>query len=106
MSDKMSRQLYDYLVEVENVDLRDDYSGRFMYGKTCLGIYTSNLLTAVYELTDALRCIHEGKSESDVTQDLRDEAGRLLDREYWEAAQSDNMGLDYIVYFPELAVEE
>ena len=106
MSDQMSRQMYNHLVDVEEFDLRDDYSRKFMYGNTCLGIETSNPFTAIYEITNALRLIYEGKSETDVTQDLMDEAGELLDSEYWRKARSDNLGLDFIVYFPGITVEE
>lgn len=52
---------------------RPDYSGRFMYGKTCVGIV--------------------GNSVNDILTDLANEGFSL------SGYQTDNMGLGYIVYF-------
>lgn len=52
----------------------EDYSGRGMYGKTCIGIYTD----------DPTRCIEEAASRG------------------VRGAQRDNLGKEYIVYWPSI----
>lgn len=62
------------IAEKVNGRVRKDYSGRFMYGKTCLGIVCEDPTEAI-----------ETAAQHGITN-----------------AKVDNMGLDYIVYWPNL----
>ena len=82
---KISKDIWEQIVwdsNLEEDDFRTDYSGRYMYGKSCIGVVgnakdlLSFILTAQQHLDD------------DVIYDL---AG---------AMRQDNMGLSMIYYFP------
>lgn len=65
----------------------DNYSGRYMYGKKCIGIITDrNMLEVMLELADYL---HECGIEK---------ASEELEQVRW-----DNMGLDMVIYFPRIS---
>ena len=71
-------------------DIRPDYSGRYMYGKTCIGFVVEQPMLVMVALTE-----------------LQTELGLDLD-DLWELArdaQIDDMGLSKIVYFPTLQAE-
>ena len=72
--------------ERDECSFRSDYSGRFMYGRTCVGIVIDD---RVYEIIVAL-CdfLHEYGVEC-----VSDALGSI---------SSDNMGLSTIVYFTQL----
>ena len=72
--------------ERDECSFRSDYSGRFMYGRTCVGIVIDD---RVYEIIVAL-CdfLHEYGVEC-----VSDTLGSI---------SSDNMGLSTIVYFTQL----
>lgn len=66
---------------------RSNYSGRYMYGKTCVGIDIDSLrLSMLIELTEYLML----NGIPDVAETL----GRVC---------YDNMGKNYIIYFPGLS---
>lgn len=76
-------------VETDSMDYADvisnDYSGRSMYGRECFGVTLKNdadMLLFMLELADVLEDDRETVKE--LAQNMR----------------SDNMGLDYIYYFP------
>lgn len=106
---KMSRKLYEKLeeeLEREDFKLREDYSGRGMFRAECFGMVVSNTLTAVYELSAAMRELLMYDDEVSDDEELGTEIENLLDSDFWLDACSDNLGLDYIVYFPSLTVEK
>lgn len=72
--------------ERDGCSFRTDYSGRFMYGRTCVGIVIDD---RVYETIVAL-CdfLHESGIEC-----VSDMLGTI---------HSDSMGLSQIIYFPDL----
>lgn len=72
--------------ERDGCSFRSDYSGRFMYGRTCVGIVIDD---RVYETIVAL-CdfLHESGIEC-----VSDMLGTI---------HSDSMGLSQIIYFPNL----
>ena len=72
--------------EGDGCSFRSDYSGRFMYGRTCVGIVIDD---RVYETIVAL-CdfLHESGIEC-----VSDMLGTI---------HSDSMGLGQIIYFPNL----
>lgn len=62
----------------------ENYSGRGMFGKTCIGIVTdANMFEVILGLSDYL---HECGVDN-----VREELGRVC---------HDNLGLDMVVYFP------
>lgn len=99
---EISRKLYDRLEE-EGLRVRDNYSGRCMFGETCFGIVVGNVATAVYDVSEALRGIIIAERRDDV--DLAKEAADVLEEGELTECRTDNMGLDYIIYFPHITVE-
>lgn len=98
---EISRKLYECLEE-EGLNVRDDYSGRFMYGKLCFGVTVSQLATALYDVTEALREIIIKEKRDDLN--LAKEAADMLEDGNLTEFRTDNMGLDYIIYFPHITV--
>lgn len=98
---EISRKLYERLEE-EGLNVRDDYSGRFMYGKLCFGVIVSQLATALYDVTEALREIIIKEKRDDLN--LAKEAADMLEDGNLTEFRTDNMGLDYIIYFPHITV--
>lgn len=73
------------LCKDNDLECRDNYSGRGMYGKTCYGIVTDNIFYVVTTLCDMIR--DEGyESATGIIGEVR----------------TDSMGLDKIVYFPSI----
>lgn len=64
---------------------REDYSGRYMYGRTCIGVSGKGDLK--YDLFEFL--INDGVSTSRARQIINESA-------------TDNMGLGMIIYFPRI----
>ena len=100
---EISRKLYDRLVE-EGLQVRDDYSGRCMFGEICFGVVVDNIATAVYDVSEALREIIIAERRDD--PDLANEAADMLEDGNLTECRTDNMGLDYIIYFPHITVEK
>ena len=75
-----------FCTERDECSFRSDYSGRFMYGRTCVGIVIDD---RVYETIVSL-CdfLHESGIEY-----VSDMLGTI---------HSDSMGLSQIIYFPDL----
>ena len=107
MQFNMSRKLYDALGEISDLDLRDDYSGRGMYGATCFGIVTGSLATVAKEFDRALcDVISACASYEPEVNAIAEEAEELRDMDIFRGYCQDSMGLDYIVYFPGVTVED
>jgi hypothetical protein len=90
---KMDRTNFKKIVEIldnSGFDYRS-YSGRCMYGDRCLGITCDNAVKCVAEICWAI---------NDNVEEL-EEAQELI--EFLIDARSDSMGLDSIVYFPNIA---
>lgn len=64
---EISRKLYER--PEEGLSVRDDYSGRCMYGRTCFGIVVDNIATAIYDLANILQSIIDEDPESDLADD-------------------------------------
>ena len=90
MTERVSREDYENLVEDVDaqlggdVDVRDDYSGRYMYGATCLAVVGDNYVLEVF--LDAAR--YYG-----------------IDARLGNMAQG-SMGLSQVFYWPGIEVEE
>lgn len=100
---EISRKLYDRL-EKEGLRVSDNYSGRFMFGETCFGVVVDNIATAVYDVSEVLREIIIAERRDD--PDLAKEAADMLEDGKLTECRTDNMGLDYIIYFPDITVEK
>lgn len=100
---EISRKLYNRLQKA-GLKVTDNYSGRFMYGKLCFGITVSQLATALYDVSEALREIIIKEKRDDLN--LAKEAADMLEDGNLTDFKTDNMGLDYIVYFPHITVEK
>jgi hypothetical protein len=92
----MSRKLFTELEE-NGFDVRDDYSGRGMFGEQCFGYEpdSGNLfLWFMQQLYD------EGEK-----WEFYDGVKALLDDDVFERECCDSLGLGSIIYFPNLKVE-
>jgi len=85
----MTKSALQDLAEAAELHVRS-YSGRFMFGKDCLGIEGSSIT----EIYGALF-----QAAADVSCDMQTIAEEL------QGAHSDSMGRDVIVYFPQVAYE-
>lgn len=74
--------------ESNELEFRTDYSGRGMFGKTCVGVVCDDPISTVVEIADAIR-----DNDFDCASD---ELGTI---------RQDSMGLSRIVYFPNLCEE-
>lgn len=70
------------------LDFMSDYSGRCMYGRTCIGVVCTDVEKTLLMIADAIR--DEGY------ESVSEELG---------SPSSDNMGLARILYFPEVTCE-
>lgn len=89
------QSLVDFLIESEQ-NVRA-YSGRGMYGKSCVGIVTDDLGEAVACVMDwAIEQVNDSSESPEHLDTLRQ---RL------RSMSTDSMGRDMIVYFPRLSSE-
>jgi len=82
----ISSSVAQAIADVADAELYEDYSGRGMYGRTCLGFATSNQAALG-------RAIGRELPE--------DEAEQLLDHMH-----TDSLGLRTIVYFPGVRLDD
>ena len=77
MNSKQIKDLQEVADMVPHASLRKDYSGRGMFGKTCLAITTRGSATEIIELA----------AEKKI-----------------RGAKMDNMGMGFVVYWPHISV--
>lgn len=77
-------------------DVRMNYSGRGMFGRTCLGVVVSS--------TNSLYQFYYDLGQASIEYD--DEPGDFADPAIPLDPRTDNMGHAMIVYWPEVATEE
>ena len=84
------------------------YSGRGMYGKSCLGFNTSNMIgdTAkiIGKAAGLVRDYLESADSEEDLYELTDNLNEVID--LFEQSSYDSMGLDMIVYFPSVKWRE
>jgi hypothetical protein len=85
-----------------DVNFRNDYSGRFMYGKRCIAI-TSNrndcmlvIAGAITGLREKLMTVQMGSNAEEQYKVFDEGVRTLLD------FKEDSMGLDVVLYWPTL----
>lgn len=71
-----------------NVDLRKDYSGRNMFGRECIG-FTTNTSGLKFGLELACELAVFGKDGTNLLDEMKH-------------CKEDNMGREFIYYFPDL----
>lgn len=100
---QISEKLLDLIVDLHDEDdfqVRVDYSGRGMFGEECLGIVGSNASKIIYKIMNA---IIDNYSDSEGEQlELFKELTKILSYGY----EQDSMGLNIIVYFPDVEIDE
>ena len=85
----------------DDIRLREDYSGRGMYGESCFGVVGDEIALAEFETALALLTVSE---------DLDDEVNghtvlnALVDVR--DMRREDSMGMDRVYYYPGLSVTE
>lgn len=78
--------------EDHELDYREDYSGRGMFGSRCVGIVCSNPLSTLAELFAFIV-----DSDNDISgSEIQDALG---------VPEEDSMGMRSILYFPKLKME-
>lgn len=87
---KLVLELIEEFCDDYDLDFMNDYSGRGMYGKRCIGFVTYDTMGSIVNLCDALRDNEEITSAADALGDIC----------------TDNLGRGYIVYFPHLSLDE
>lgn len=88
---ELSRELIEDLTS-EGFDVREDYSGRGMFGRTCFGI--------VGDPGDLIRFVLR-------TQDVEEDTPWWkTDRSWITHVRTDSMGHDMIYYWPTVSVEK
>ncbi len=85
--------------DADNVSIRNDYSGRGMYGKSCVGItgskaYCMTVIGETIKLAYSLSAVQEDDVDGDSVVDV------LMNFE------QDSMGYDVIIYWPHMQAED
>ena len=73
---------------IEEDDMRS-YSGRGMFGRSCLGIDVESVLSFYCEII-----------RQEMSEDEREMVADIV-----ESSKTDNMGKDYIIYFPNVSYD-
>jgi hypothetical protein len=96
---EIDRQLFLEVAEESYMDVREDYSGRGMYGKSCPGVIGSLSQFALFLLAfdEAVRVQDEENDPIYTTQ----AAAEIAD-----TVSTDSMGFDTIFYFPTLVLTD
>lgn len=87
--------LMNYGSEDDETQIRDNYSGRGMYGETCVGVVGSSVATAIQFMYALAEVLHD---------DEYDQKDFVL--EMAEAIRTDNMAFNTIFYFPGYTVSD
>lgn len=87
--DEILDALVNLGVNVGEDSIREDYSGRYMYGKTCLGIVLQSYVE-IAKLAMALQTVLGDSPAADIVDHLA----------------TDSMGLSMIAYFPGVTLED
>jgi CO dehydrogenase/acetyl-CoA synthase delta subunit len=102
---------YEFEAAIESVgyeDIRTDYSGRFMYGATCIAVVTGNpssikaaLLARAHELEEEADEVSAESEEGEADPQVKEQRTLVQNLEWLaEATRSDDMGRDAVVYYP------
>lgn len=85
---KTTKEMIEEFCEENDLQFYDDYSGRGILGKTCVGIVCNDIVGTLYDLTEYII--------DNYNMTLKD-IKKILSKYCF-----DNMGLQYIIYFPNI----
>lgn len=86
------------VAENADVDLRPDYSGRAMYGDTCLAIVTDDMQGLVKFVIGLVSAVNVGDP------DVAERVSALVDELEAGGLRQDNMGRGFVLYWPKVTV--
>jgi hypothetical protein len=93
------QNLIDAMLDLDMIDheddARDDYSGRAMYGSTCIAFRSNGDLGGIMRFAYNLREALDSAELDDL--DVED---------FLSSARQDSMGLGTVLYFPSITVEK
>lgn len=93
MQHEMDAALFEVMDEVDGATAYMNYSGRGMYGRTCIGFDLKQGMSPMAFFADVLEALE------DVEADDREHALRALTL-MMKDAKTDSLGLGTILYFP------
>ena len=99
---KNMKQLTEKQIEIlqdfannNNISFVEEYSGRGMYGETCIGFSGNiDLFTLGFNLAQYLLDVEDDDDD--------DDSEILLSEIFYDGSELDSLGLDTIVYFPDV----
>ncbi|AFM10457.1 hypothetical protein PIS_068 [Saccharomonospora phage PIS 136] len=91
------------LLNLDSDNIRTDYSGRGMAGDTCLGIVVDDYTNATQVGAALMMLVLAEKQDNDDFDALYDGDDLL---EVLGRTRTDSMGLDQIVYWPDITVAD
>lgn len=98
----------DILTNQYDLGMRSDYSGRFMYGRTCIAISCESVDSGIHRFYCAMHQLAQSVERGDDEFQL-EEADKNFINFFLENADItirwDQLGLGMIVYFPEIMLE-
>lgn len=95
---QLDKAIREFTMDSDEVDVRTDYSGRGMYGRTCVGVVGSSVSVALRFMFALAEQISE---DGDDAWEQRENVMELA-----EDLRTDSMAYDTIYYFPGLVIEE
>lgn len=99
VSAKLSKQIIEACHDIGH-EIRNDYSGRCMYGERCFGIETDGKIP-----TDIIFFVAREYIDELAMEDVEDDTLEDLERVFQDM-RSDSMGLGMIYYFPGWQLDE
>lgn len=106
MALEIKRRILDNALSASDVELRENYSGRGMSGRTCIGVVGSRSDLDTFERELAKGIALESNDGGPIYMDYAiDEFLDALD-EVTTLSREDSMGLSTIRYYPYITVEE
>jgi hypothetical protein len=88
-------------IEDDGATLYHNYSGRAMFGESCVGLVHSDSTYCVSMVMSHVHQLNNKNIQSDV--DVEDISSLI---KVVSQARIDNMGLDYIIYYPDVQFDE
>ena len=104
---KFTKHLMDILTNQYDLDMRSDYSGRFMYGRICIAISCESV-DSIHRFYRAMHQLAQSVEQGDDEFQLEEADKNFIDF-FLENDDIticwDQLGLGMIVYFPQIMLE-
>ncbi len=98
----MNTQRIIELLENADLEVRTDYSGRGMYGKTCVGVVLNNNSGSIAGFVASL--MTQVVLDATILDEACNDVAAL--EEMFANTKEDSMGLSTILYFPQLRTDK